>query len=126
MQSMFEIQDRNPKFVKMVLKYNEELQPMGTCNWFDWRVLCKSDNKGFIWLDGFATKEAFKHYNDTFPVEAAVYGVGRSYKDYGFFYDEQVWKNTANSPEGRLRLWWIYNIAVAASKSEIDLDSYLA
>lgn len=125
MKSIFEFGNKNPEFVNNLLEYNSRLRVHGVCFWMDDLVGYGRDfYKAHNWFEFQAGKEAFS-LEKNYPIEVAIHGAGRSIRDYEFFYDEQVWKNLARSPEGQLRLWWIYNLAVAASHSDVDLDGCL-
>lgn len=126
MKSIFEFGNKNPEFVNELLEYSKHFRVHGLCFWMDAIVsYSKESYKAYEWFEFQAGKEVFT-IDQIYPVEVAVHGGGRPIRDYEFFYDEQVWKNLGRSPEGQLRLWWVYNLAVAASHSDVDLDGCLA
>lgn len=126
MKSIFEFGNKNPEFVNELLEYSKHFRVHGLCYWMDAIVsYSKESYKAYEWFEFQAGKEVFA-IEQSYPIEVAVHGAGRSIRDYEFFYDEQVWKNLPTSQEGQLRLWWVYNLAVAASHSDVDLDGCLA
>lgn len=115
-KNMFKIGPYNKKFVNDLLGYIDTSRSYGLCGMINFEFGCSSREKAFL-----ENQDVFKT-SDDFPIEMHIGKIRkRSRKKSEDTYHQHVWDCTQTSPkhaEGRLRSWWAYNLAVAASNIE--------
>jgi len=115
-KNMFKIGPYNKKFVNALLMYIDKYQEYGLCGMIDLKFGYSSREKAFL-----KNQDVFKT-SDDFPIEMAIGKIRKRSKEKSEdTYYQHGWNCTQTSPkhaEGRLRSWWAYNLAVAASNIE--------
>jgi len=115
-KNMFKIGPYNKKFVNDLLGYIDTSRSYGLCGMINFKFGCPSREKAFL-----TNQDVFKT-SDAFPIEMHIGKIRkRSRKKSEETYYQHGWDGSQTSPkhaEGRLRRWWAYNLAVAASNIE--------
>lgn len=108
--SMFAFGKKNPKIKKLFLDYITRERSTGLCSYTAGRCV---EAYHFLKLQAVFKKE------DEYPVEYFVLrsmkkGTSDKFQRYG-----KSSQNDPSTPEGRLRIWWATNLAIAASQGKI-------
>lgn len=115
-KNMFKIGHYNPELVKVLLEYIKAENIDGLCKEINFNFGPNSVEKKFL-----LKQEVFKNY-ERFPIEIAIGKLRkRSREKSQDLYFTHGYNDSQTSPkhaEGRLRSWWAYNLAVAASNIE--------
>lgn len=115
-KNMFKIGPYNPKLVKVLLEYIATYQHVGLYGMINFKFGCPSREKAFL-----TNQDVFKT-SDAFPIEMHIGKIRKRSKEKSEdTYHQHGWDGSQTSPkhaEGRLRRWWAYNLAVAASNIE--------
>lgn len=112
--NLFAFGKKNPKIKKLFLEYLKGNKSTGLCYFTERKSLKAYD---FLRLQPVFEKE------DGYPVEYFVLrSMKKSTEDKIRRYDTQYENRSYNdpsTPEGRLRIWWATNLAIAASQGKI-------
>ena len=116
-KNMFKIGPYNKKFVNTLLKYIDTYQEYGLCALCNCEFGYSSKEKKFL-----KSQEVFK-IDGEFPIEMIIgkirkRGFDKSINTYYRHGDWSIGQTSLKHAEGRLRRWWAYNLAVAASNIE--------
>jgi len=115
-KNMFKIGPCNPELVKVLLEYIDTSRSYGLCGTINFKFGYSSREKAFL-----KNQDVFKTSGD-FPIEMHIGKIRKRSKEKSEeTYYQHGWDCTQTSPkhaEGRLRRWWAYNLAVAASNIE--------
>lgn len=115
-KNMFKIGPYNKKFVNDLLEYIATCQGYGLCGMINLEFGSSSREKAFL-----KNQDVFKT-SDDFPIEIHIGKIRKRSKEKSKdTYYQHGWDSSQTSPkhaEGRLRSWWAYNLAVAASNIE--------
>lgn len=115
-ENMFKFGDKNPLVVCDFQMYTSQLNTLPMCyglNTFEARKFLKKQTP-------------FEECN-TYPVEYAVLGHKKKKKStpdargryYGKIYAKYEYLNSCKHDCGKLRIWWAYNLAIAASQGKM-------
>lgn len=109
--NMFAFGKKNPKIKKLFLDYIEGCRRSGLC----WHTESES-NKAYDFLKSQKVFEV----NANTPVEYFILrSKKKSTNNAGYNYATTCSFNDPATPEGRLRIWWATNLAIAASQGKI-------
>lgn len=112
MQNLFEFGTNNKDLVLHLLNYLKEDQYSGLC---DWTVYGDYEaNSGFC--EWFHEQEPFASIDSITPVERAILKVNHQQLKGWELYRSTPNKIDVSLPQGQLRRWWCYNLAIAASQ----------
>lgn len=105
--NMFKFGKNNKDLVAYLLIYLVETRYAGLCDWLDY---IEPDS---VWT-WFGCQEPFtEEGGDSFPVEFALYP---GWNDLNYIYRSTKNKIDVSLPQGQLRKWWCYNLAIAVSQ----------
>lgn len=110
-ENMFKLGDKNKAVVESFIRYTQQENPFGMCTGL-------GHGGAIHFLKG---QKPFKDCI-TYPVEYAV--LRHKKKRSNFDQRDKVYADYtyANSPKhlyGKLRIWWAYNLAIAASQGKM-------
>lgn len=110
-ENIFKLGDENKTVVESFIRYTQQKNPWGIC-------MTLEHLREIDFLKG---QKPFKDCSD-YPVEYAV--LRHKKKRSSYYQREKVYGTYtyANSPKhlyGKLRIWWAYNLAIAASQGKI-------
>lgn len=105
--NIFKFGNNNKDLVAFLLLYLDESRYAGLCEWLDY----VEPDSILVW---FGCQEPFADVGgESFPVEFALYP---GWNDLTYIYRSTENKIDVSLPQGRLRRWWCYNLAIAASQ----------
>lgn len=110
--NMFAFGKKNPKIKKLFLDYIDGHRRSGLC----WHTESESDKAN----DFLKSQKVFEVHADT-PVEYFILrSKKKNTKNAWYNYTHTICSfNDPSTPEGRLRIWWATNLAIAASQGKI-------
>ncbi len=112
MQNLFEFGTNNKDLVLYLLDYLKEDQCTGLCDYVDYMHY---PTYNYFW-DWFDEQEPFASSDSITPVESAVLKVNPQQLEGLELYRSTPNKIDVSLPQGQLRRWWCYNLAIAASQ----------
>lgn len=108
--NMFKFGTNNTDLVGLLLLYLEARQDCGLCEWLD----CVDSDAFLVW---FECQEPFEQEGDeTFPIEFPIEFALYPGREKWYIYRSTENKIDVSLPQGRLRRWWCYNLAIAVSQ----------
>lgn len=109
--NLFTFGKKNPKIKKLFLEYVTGQRRSGLC----WHTEEKSDK-----AHDFLKLQKVFEVNAATPVEYFILrSKKKSTKNAWYNYTNTCRFNDPSTPEGRLRIWWATNLAIAASQGKI-------
>ena len=110
-ENMFKFGDKNKSVVEAFIRYTQQESPLG---------MCMSLHHGDA-IDLLEDQKPFKDCGE-YPVEYAVLRHKKKRSTYGArdrVYGDYEYANSTKHLYGKLRTWWAYNLAIAASQGKM-------